>query len=174
MNAIILGGAECLWADLDALGKWDADFIAVNDAGAAFPETIAHWVTLHPEKLKDWKAARTGNADYQVHSHKRRAGCGPVTLHTDWGGSSGLLAVQVAISLGYQRIVLCGVPMDGRAHFHRPGEWPDCMHYRRHWLRRLDQFSMFTRSMSGWTRELLHAPDDAWLGRAKTQGVRNG
>lgn len=176
MNAIVLGGAANVWQDLKALGEWDAVVFAVNDAAARYDGHLDHFVTLHPEKLERWRAVRQelgGNMDFQAWAHKRRHNCGQVTLSgEEWGGSSGLFAVKIALELGATRIVLCGVPMDAQEHFDRPGAWKDCMAYRRHWQRTLPQFSPFTRSMSGWTRELLSPPDDTWLGR-KAQGAPN-
>lgn len=161
MRAIILGGAACVWKDLQQLQPWPADIIGINEAGRDYTGRLAHWVTLHPEKLGRWRAGRAGNQDYQAHAHRRATGCGPVVLHNHWGGSSGLFAVKVALELQYTEIVLCGVPMDPQPHYHRPGRWPAFRLYRRHWAKHLDQIAPHVRSMSGWTRELLGAPDHA-------------
>ncbi len=169
-NALVIGGAECVEADLAALGEWDAVVFACNDFAAKYPGHIDHFCTLHPEKLHKWRKARQDkglNTDFEAHSHKRRALCGEVTLHTEWGGSSGLFCVTVARELGFERIVLCGVPMDVRPHFDRPKDWTDAMHYRRHWEKRAYEFKPFARSMSGWSSEFLGKPDDTWLGRVK-------
>lgn len=167
-NALILGGAECVHDDLERLGEWDAVVFACNDFAANYPGTVDHFCTLHAEKLERWRKTRKDkglNTDFEAHTHKRRALCGDVTLHTEWGGSSGLFCVKVALELGFDRLVLCGVPLDPQHHFDRQRDWVDCFHYRKHWQKRLDLFKPFTRSMSGWTRELLGAPDEEWLGR---------
>jgi hypothetical protein len=168
-NALVIGGAACVWDDLEALGEWDAVVFACNDAASVYPGRVDHFCTLHPEKLERWRRTRQDkgyNVDFEAHTHKRRALCGDVTLHTEWGGSSGLFCVTVALNLGFTRIVLCGVPMDARKHFDRSKDWVDAYHYQRHWLKRRDEFAPFTRSMSGWSRELLGPPDDEWLGRS--------
>lgn len=176
MIAIVLGGAETVWEDFAALGM-DGCVFAVNAAIPAHTGRIEHACTLHAENLGRWcrDRERAGrNMDFDRWTHKAKTGCGPVNVRSDWGGSSGLFAVKIARELGFERIVLCGVPMDARLHFDRPGEWPDCHHYRRHWLRMKDEISPFVRSMSGWTRELLGSPDDAWLGRAVADEVSDG
>lgn len=176
-KAVILGGARCLWEDLAALGKWrqDAATFAVNMAGLHYEERIDHWVTLHPEKFcKDVMPKRLPplNQDYTVWSHARKHKNVQKTI-PDWGGSSGLLAVKVSLTLEFDKIVLAGVPMDPQPHFDRPGEWLDYVSYRRNWIKFKPAMQDRVRSMSGWTKELLGGPDDVWLNGGEAAKTRS-
>jgi hypothetical protein len=145
VRAIILGGAESVWDDVDALEElwgrrpWDGITIAVNDIACHRPRrrsdwiildegfSIDHWCTLHPEKLADWMALRDRNglpAGYRTWSHKREP------YHSIRGRefidhtlpikretlSSGLFACYVAKELGVEGY-LCGIPMTSTPHF---------------------------------------------------------
>lgn len=82
-----------------------------------------------------------------------------------WSGSSGLFAAQVALSeMGARGVVLCGVPLDSdRAHFFNRDPWTDAEVFRRGFEAARPVIRETVRSMSGWTRDLLGAPDAQWL-----------
>lgn len=168
-RAVILGGAECVWEDLAALERlaggidgWTV--IAVNDAAVRYRGRIDHFVTLHPEKLPGWIAARRvlvgGRREYEVWSTKPPWRIIP---NRYLAGSSGMTAVAVAEELGINRIVLCGVPMDSRPHFVRGEPWRHHAMHATVWRANAPMLRGYTRSMSGWTREVLGAPDREWL-----------
>lgn len=180
--ALILGGADCLWEDVDRLGEllsrpWPGIVIATNDAGVHWPGRLDHWVTLHPEKFErvcppgdtgEWLARRSARGHPGgFTTWSRRADHIVDRLLEGWnGGSSGLFAVAVAHHLGVSRAVLCGVPMDERRHFHeahggRPWEWAD-KHWQV-WLRHRERIAGWVRSMSGRTREQFGLPTLEWL-----------
>ncbi|MGB3833788.1 MAG: hypothetical protein WA975_18205 [Mesorhizobium sp.] len=183
MIALILGSADCVEEDAEAaLALFDPDcVIAVNDMIARWPGSIDHAVTLHVENLPRWLKARAAlQSDRPVTwSHTGCRGQGRLSqladnVLDDWSGSSGLLAVRVALELGHAA-VLCGIPMDSRRHV--PGQsattwsgqpWPQGQidTYRKGWLDHLDQIAPRVRSMSGWTAELLGTPDQDWLASA--------
>lgn len=163
MRALILGGADCLWCDLGALEVWKPDVvIATNDAIAAYPDRIDHAVTLHPEKLVRWRMERwknRGNGDYETWSRPDTPDGVDRTLSGWSSGSSGMLAVGVALSVGADSVVLAGVPMQaGAAHFFDPSPWNDVWHHREAWEKRADELRGRVWSLSGWTRDLLGAP----------------
>ena len=60
--ALILGGADCVWDDLEAVGRLcdvpSAVVLAVNDVGYAYPGRVDHWCSLHPENFERWEAKR--------------------------------------------------------------------------------------------------------------------
>jgi len=87
----------------------------------------------------------------------------PHQFTEEWGGSSGLLATKVALELGCDRIVLCGVPMESTPHFHIPLPLKGAGRYRRAWVERVGQLTGKVRSMSGWTAQFLGEPDEVWL-----------
>lgn len=86
-------------------------------------------------------------------------------VREEWGGSSGLYAVQIAINVfRLDRIVLCGVPIEaGAGHIRGVEHWDDAPLYRQGWRRARPYIANRVRSMSGWTRELLGYPDRDWL-----------
>ena len=186
MIALILGGADCLWEDLRAflsicgapagliMPGAAGTLIATNAAGVHYPGDVPHWVTRHPESwvgLPDnqpsWLAQREA-----LHPQRLRSvrwsnlylpGVVDRVVHP-WGGSSGLLALAVAIDhLGADRVVLCGMPMDRRGHFDRGGEWPSATTFQRDWKKALPRMGDRVRSLSGWTRSLHGAPTAEWI-----------
>jgi hypothetical protein len=179
--ALVLGGAGNVWEDLDAalgLGEFDG-VIACNDVGAAYPGDLDAWVSLHAEKFGIWTAQRVaaGNSwpkAILAHAQANKGLPPCVTGRTDFRfpgqpttGSSGLFALKVAlIDLGFDRAVLCGVPMAAAAgHFFDLAAWTAVTSHMQGWKEALPHIKNRARSMSGWTRDLLGAPDEEWLGQ---------
>ena len=162
--ALVVGGSENVkeeLAEAEALcAGLDVTRFVINDMipQAAGP-CIA--VSLHPTKLADWLKRREASghpAPSQVWAHRS----GPnVTNHVeDWAGSSGLFACKIARQLGFERIILCGVPMEPSAkHVVRAQPWPAGVTFRRGWERHKEEIKPFVRSMSGWTAEMFGLPD---------------
>lgn len=167
MNALVLGGASCLQADLDAIGPWSGIVIATNDAGTIYPHRIDHWASLHPEKLGTWRLLRwanKGNGDYTTWTHWHKCELAERAIEGWTNGSSGLLAVGVAFELGIERVVLAGVPMDARPHYFDRTSWLSCMTHQPHWESRGELLIGRVFSPSGWTREFLGAPPADLIG----------
>lgn len=166
---MILGGAISVWDEYarvaPEIGRHAA--IVVNDAGTLFPEPVLAWATLHPEKLGLWRRRRQGPKPFYTVSPDRHHDDGGIThlVREKWGGSSGLYAVQIAIELfGFDRIVLCGVPITGSAgHIRGVDHWDYEHSYQSGWLRAHPHIGDRVRSCSGWTRGLLGPPDRSWL-----------
>lgn len=180
-RVLVIGGADCVWddmADAENLADFDA-LIAVNDAGIEYFGVVDIWATLHPEKLPGWLKRRDElgfSVPRLVYAHEgntteTRPSKPRIDKITDYrfpgmsaSGSSGLFAVKVAMEEGFDRIVLCGVPMQAeRAHFFDKGPWKDVKSFSDAWLIALPHIRNTTRSMSGWTKELLGAPTPSWL-----------
>jgi hypothetical protein len=167
--ALVLGGASCVWDDaLAALRLATPDVVlAINDMIPLWPGVIDHAVSLHPDQLPGWIAAREANSTLpagfkSVWSHRN----GLVVTKTtpDWAGSSGLFAVKVALfELNIDGVIVAGVPMTRSDHFVRRAEWLSCGAFINGWSVRIAQIKPRTRSMSGWTREQLGAPTPPWL-----------
>lgn len=178
-TALVLGGAESAFADAEkafVLFTPDA-VIAVNDMIAAWPNKITHACTLHGEKLLQWQQARKAakfNTDYQTAYFERLKGKPAPKIdhvieyrwpHLD-SGSSGLYAVKVMLDLGFDRIVLAGVPMtQGGGHFLRHEPWDAYDRFRGAWAGAIPHIVGKVKSMSGWTQELLGSPSVEWLNR---------
>lgn len=174
--ALILGGASCLEDDiLSARRLVDPAacvVIAANDAGFWWPGRLDHWVTMHVEELPEReriRAERGYSGGYVRWTRPYPAGMQERhelvdQLISGWNGSSGLLAVGVAVAkLECSHSLLCGMPMDERAHFNRKGRWEDCHRNRLGWRDRETDIRGRVRSFSGWTAEFLGVPDAEWL-----------
>jgi hypothetical protein len=171
---LILGGARCVWDDVRslpggdlALEKWPGDIMATNDIGAHVHQFIRHWTTLHEDYMAGWHAYRYGHnhgGRGHVYTHGIRAN---PAIHFVWNlkipaGNSGLFAARIALLMGYDRVVLAGVPMDGQGHFFDP-PWVGHGHFGaaelEEWKSARDEFfANRVRSLSGRTRDLLGAP----------------
>ena len=170
--AAVLGGAAGAFTELEMLrGMANVQGVyAVNDAAAQYPGPLEAFVTLHPEKLPEWRPLRSNvdsshKCEYVAHSEHPL-----VTRVADYrwpgmnaSGSSGLFAVKVALEK-YDRVVCCGVPMDAsRAHFFDSRPWVDVDSFWQAWLAALPYIATRVRSMSGRTAELLGRPTPEFL-----------
>lgn len=167
MNALCVGGAECVWEDLAKVPDGWADLVvACNDVGTKL-ERMDHWATLHPEHLERWQSVRRENGlsdDYGiwVPPFVRQ----DMTLDREinrldhWVGSSGLYTVTVAKHLGATTVVCAGIPMDKSGHDHDPAYlWYKAPTFYDGWNNAVfEGYLDGVSSLSGWTRELLGAP----------------
>jgi hypothetical protein len=122
---LVLGGGRSVWDDYAKVRPWKGEIMAVNDIGAHLHDRIRHWVTLHPEYLPGWRTYREKHnygdrVPPMCHSHKVREGVDVAWALSAVGGTSGLFAVKVGLLLGYDEIVLAGVPMTGDGHYFDP------------------------------------------------------
>jgi hypothetical protein len=177
VRALILGGAASVWADeaaARALGAFDATF-AVNDIGAVYPHTVDVWASLHSAKFPAWVAEREANGHARALSYATNTDDPPNGFEFDYrtearwpgtkyGGTSSLFAVKLALELGFDRIVLAGVPMCNTVpHFNHDKDWSVVHAYIPAWVNALPRLRDTTRSMSGWTRKVLGAPTAEFL-----------
>jgi hypothetical protein len=171
LTALCLGGAAGVWAEAaDAKRLFTPDvIIASNHAGRDLEGPLDHWCSFHVELMPAWIAAREAAgrppAGRLWSVERRFLASTTLDVHRvkNWGGSSGLLAVTVALELGCTHVVLAGTPLDiAAAHYDDPKPWRDAGQYRRAWLAHRTLMTG-VRSMSGWTREILGAPDREWL-----------
>jgi len=180
--ALVLGGGQTLWSDLRAaldLGEYGG-VVACNDAGVYWPGPLDGWCSLHADRLAMWMEARRrrgypppGSAF--GHADARRAYPKLVDRLTGFvefrfpgqksSGSSGHFALKVAlVELGFDKAVLCGVPMDGNPHFFDRHGWSASDSHWAGWGESLPLIRDRVRSMSGRTRELLGIPTPDWIG----------
>jgi hypothetical protein len=148
-----------------------AEYVAVNLAGRLLEHLgirVDHWATLEPQffaaesrRLGDALAKHTGEdlveTGFDFYWSKRPPG---------WDGTGGLFAAKIALAMGFERIVLCGIPMDDSGHWYSKNDdtrgleifiqpWVD-------FATRLDVINR-VRSLSGRTRQLLGAPTREFL-----------
>ena len=179
MIALVLGGARSVWTDLAAAQALLAGrphlTVACNFAGEEYPGHLDGWVSLHPDRFGQWlrNRRRIGGNEPRLFGHVGHAEAPQIEVVAErWGGSSGLYAVQVAIShLGARGVILCGVPLDQDAgHIRRPGSWCTPTRYRSGFRAAATAIGPSVRSMGGWTAELFGQPDGDWLTeRARAQ-----
>ncbi|GLT07987.1 hypothetical protein GCM10007928_02180 [Sulfitobacter porphyrae] len=178
-TCLVLGGAACLWDDVDAYAGPVGAVVACNDAGYAWPGALAAWVSLHPlnwTRPKDaWLAKRDAKgyppAPLYTHDANKAPDGAVLTPHQfpgcEHSGSSGMFAAKVAlIDLCFDQVVLCGIPMAPMKHFTGLDHWqtahnrvsPLPNRYLKRWRDVPAEFTGRIRSMSGATRDLFGAP----------------
>lgn len=170
---IIAGGGRCVWDDLsqiDQSKEWDV--MCINDILMHFPSQVTHAYSNDDRWLKRWLSARrpryTQNHKKPV-LHTCQKGEGMVVWPIPGHGSSGLNAIYVGLALGYEEIVLCGIPLDDSGHYFDP-PWIKTNFVReigirngeiKYWANAKEHiFQDKVRSISGRTRELLGGPDN--------------
>lgn len=158
---IVLGSGRCVWDDISRVNI-KADYMAVNDVGMHFPGFLNHWYSNDVEMLRRWASARRPgyNLNFETHS------CNPGVKHhhhLTGNGTSSLNAVVVGKRLGYEKIILCGIPLDDSGHYFDP-PWIKT-NFSNEVPRDGDQIKFWSQqdlrgvySMSGRTRELLGGP----------------
>lgn len=174
--ALVIGSANSVWSDydranllLDELEKTRPNVgfetFVINDTIPVFPDFMDFAITLHPDKLRRWAQGRNANgfnAPRQTWSLKRDKLV--TNVSTDWGGSSGLYACKIAMEKGYQKIILCGVPMEPSfEHIVRNSAWNAAKQFRRGWERHMNDVKDMVRSFGGWTMEKLGSPTIEWI-----------
>jgi hypothetical protein len=165
---VVSTGHTCL-ADLNAY-KGNGQIIGVKEVGMTlFP--MHHWFSCHNEFWDGWwrvrvqmaQNLRAEVADIKPVLHCKQGGdqvCWPID--GSWGQDSGLSAAILAVLLGYDSVVLAGMPADGGGHYY-PWKYRQAEEhvqaYLPAWKRLRDEFfEGKVKSLSGNTREILGAP----------------
>lgn len=188
---LIMGSASCVWEDIEKFEQLNIkhDRMAVNYTGM-FCWDMEHWVSEHPEifrwlpmlKLKMcnnlvrvYKESDEGTykCTYPGMAHTNRPDTEENIVKTtvwhglDIGGTSSMFGVRVGIALGYDKIILAGVPLDGAGYFFLPPTKNISNHGDRAtqitWERQKEFLSERVRAMSGFTKNLLGEPTKEWL-----------
>lgn len=183
---IIVADASCVWLDLELFGaredrgrgkvfKEGWDILTVNKIVETFPGEVEHAYSNQARVLTSAFAARRDEYKTEFKFEPHTHSCNPgAKWHWPWSGhgTSGLGACFVGLGLGYDRIVLCGMPLEDGPHNGEP-------HWRKtgfasseaagspkderdaHWRRAIELgFEGKVRSMSGRTM--------TWLGDARS------
>lgn len=169
MIALVLGGAPSVWKDLERAKRIcgaQAIVVAANLAGIHFEGRLDAWCSLHSDRLGPWARQRKGNKDFEAFTPTFH----PATplaevVEEQWPGSSGLYALQIALTqMNAAGAILCGIPMrQADGHFVNPGAWAATGDYRSAFGRALPALGGRVRSMGGWTAELFGTPTEAWV-----------
>jgi hypothetical protein len=122
-TAVILGGAECVYRDYDLVKDTSLVHFGVNDISFQFSKApVDHVVSLHSDMVGSLKRLNQIRYTHTCTSHGYKSDDG---VDVSWynhinniGGTSSLFAVEIAIKLGFRRILVCGVPLDGTPHYY--------------------------------------------------------
>jgi hypothetical protein len=172
---VVCGDAACIWEDLLGFGcahsngivKHGWDFLTVNRLIEVFPGRVDHCYSnvgavllRHVHCRRDEYRIEWGSP---LNTHSRTDG-------TQWiwpwngGGTSGLGAVLTALALGYERVVLAGMPLDNGPHNGEP-PWrvtrftTEVGPGDQYWQLACDMaFNGKVKSLSGRTRDWLGSP----------------
>ena len=183
MRLVIVGSGRCVWDDLEQLHTFRTkeitdDVMCINDMIMYYPGNITHCVSCDAPMLHKWWDARrppykTSFAQPpRFHTVDNDQGVPKVeTWKFQGGGTSGLLACFVGLQLGYDDIILCGVPIDNTGHFWE-APWGKTnfnreindIHgrirgdSRRYWTKAKEKFAGRVTSMSGNTKLIFGPP----------------
>jgi hypothetical protein len=178
-----------LWSDyLKAIDLTEKeDLMCVNLSVICFHHRdMQHIVSLHHNKVKNFYAAamiqRTEREEYPrqrrkayinkkfkkilTHSIQPNSKVDLVWDIGNPGGTSGLFATQIALKLGYEKIILCGIPINNSRRFYDSPNHHfkyEGISQQEPWQIASRKFDDRVRSMSGKTAELLGTPDKQWL-----------
>lgn len=172
-GCVVCADASCVWGDLERFGcrsgngveKFGWDFLTVNRLVETFPGRVEHAYSNSGAVLNRFIAARRQeyiNEFPVIATHSR-------DTETNWkwpwngGGTSGLGGTLTAIALGYDKIVLCGMPLDDGPHNGEPPWRKTCFYIEVpemdiHWKRAAEFFRGKITSMSGRTRDWFGEP----------------
>jgi hypothetical protein len=179
-QALICGSAPSLLEEFERARRAipDAAIITVNESASVVYGNFL--ITQHPEKAL-WFRERSENPDVVVHTAKEKERASQPAIDVYWPdcvtlATSGGSAIAIALSMGFTRIVLCGMPMNGGdgyfegASFRRDEprfgmESPESRYIRNYqhnlieFTRRRPETLDCVRSMSGFTKRLFGAPE---------------
>jgi hypothetical protein len=179
-SLLILGAGRSLWEDLQSLKKYKFDDVmAVNFTAAFYSGYISHFATLEGNMASFSLGLRErihGKDDNKIHIHVNDSGHAEDGINWNMPedikhGSSGIFALSVGVCLGFDKIVIAGMPLDGKGRFFDPpGEVSGPMSYddgfiRRTWERYMHDGEWLSkvRSCSGRTRSWLGEPTLEWF-----------
>jgi hypothetical protein len=95
----------------------------VNRIGETFPGNIAHWYSNAAYLIEIFRKARrqeyAGEFAVQTHTHSCQSGAA-WTWPWDASGTSALGAALTGVGLGYQSVMLCGIPLNDGPHNGEP------------------------------------------------------
>ncbi len=169
-RAIVVAGGRCVWDDLRKV-SWRCKAVCVNDIAMHFPGPVPHLFSNNDKWLPRWRAGRRDQYVKRfgevglTHSHQTG---GEVTWPWTGAGTSSLGAVLTTLALGFEEVVLVGVPLDDSGHYFEP-PWTTSTFSKqvplkgngriKYWEDARDNvFEGRVKSLSGRTKDLLGAP----------------
>ena len=129
MRLLIVGVAQRVWKDLhwNDLNNWDGEIMCFKDIGMYYPRSFKYWYINHAdnipamlqirnEKYKDADGIQAFSSKYEG-NHITFSNGSRIASHA---GSGALSAVCLGDALGFDEILLAGLPMNAGACFYEP------------------------------------------------------
>lgn len=128
---MVVGSAPCLYEDVRAARELfpNAEVMAINEASGAL-EDVDHVLAGHSSKAEQFVRYRMSKFPhckrFRVHASWARVEEAPrdeLPSVTDWwsgvntGATSAGKAIRIAQRMGFDRVVLCGCPLDTSGYF---------------------------------------------------------
>jgi hypothetical protein len=178
MRALVLGSAQCLHADREAVDWARPDRVyVVNFAGIIVPDADV-WVIGHAEHVRDYQrrflAWGRPLPEIVAGSHRRHLMTGRSPKidrfesalfpgQTSRRFDSGLMGVRVALGDGATKVIVCGIPLSVGSNLNG---WTPPAHsyarFRQAWDEALPHMRGKVKAVSGYPRSKLGAPTKAW------------
>lgn len=176
---LILGGSKTVWTDYFEARKLmpkPYDIMCINDIAGVFKcEPINHIVSLHAVLCEPLRILRRekGMVEHVItHSYKHRPGVQVCWDGVQEGEESGHLALKIALLMGYEKIIICGISLDNKGHFFDPKDpsmnnstvfnvrkddraWEKYSH--------IEECAKRTKAISGRLASIFGYPKEDWL-----------
>jgi hypothetical protein len=172
-NLIILGSACGVWEDYEKARKTARQFdvMIINFTSLFYTKAISHLVSLHHDFLSPLREIRqkvfSSLPHFHTHSNHPDKEVDFVWQFDDYSGSSGLFATRIALALGYNKIILCGIPITNGRNFYHPLDYVNPLGDRANilsWQKANQEiFKNRVKSMSGNTKIWLGEPTEKWI-----------
>lgn len=161
---VLIGRAPCWDFDFSRFCQFNIPFdIGAIGLDCPYEGDIEYFFTYHPNDIKQYNEKRKQKGlslNYTIVSHVFDKD-NIVSQTEPWespSGSSAMLGTLFSMRIGYEKIVLCGCPLEGnndKGFSYKP--------FRKGWMTRKDKVVNKVRSMSGWTAEFLGKPEKDWF-----------
>ena len=165
-ECIVCASGHTVWKDLAAIAAHEnMHYLCVNDVGMHIPFWVRHWYSNDDEWLPRWVNARRPQYKKNIDRaptlvHTRQKGQSHMCIWPGPGhGTSALGAVYTALALGYDRVIICGAPLDDMGHYFDPP-----------WIR--TNFDRQVPEVKGETKYWTNARNRVFEGRVKAVSGR--
>lgn len=174
-TAVVLGSSADALDELDqARAFLDANglsfnVICVNDALRFCPvKPLAFCTVISSDTAEARFLSGVDTTGVRLFGRRASSDYPVKVVKPKWNGTSGLYAVQIALEeLGFAGVILAGCPIDAAMGTCSPhslmADAERVSRYRPEWIKALPEIGARTRSMSGWTRDILGEPTPEWL-----------
>lgn len=166
---LVCGSAECLFDDLARMKELldvAYDVACINHTALYYPYFFNYWIGWHPEIFAGLRKFVKGNP-ITMSSQKEEGVDSVWNFNGFYASDSSLYAAKIMLELKYDRVILCGSPMDNSRKFYEPygAEKPQhsADNIQEAWRQEVAGFKDRVKSMSGNTRHILGAPTKEWL-----------